>query len=58
MESAVKSGWTAAEQVLADAGFRVTLAKEPRAFDGIGALVRPVAAWSRGQRGQLASPSP
>jgi 15-cis-phytoene desaturase len=58
MEGAVKSGWTAAEQVLADAGCRVSLAKEPRAFDGIGALIRPVAAWSRGQRGQLASPSP
>jgi 15-cis-phytoene desaturase len=58
MEGAVKSGWTAAEQVLADAGCKVSLTREPRAYDGIGALVRPVAAWSRGQRGQLASPAP
>jgi 15-cis-phytoene desaturase len=44
MEGAVKSGWTAAEQVLAQTGCQVSLAREPRAFDGIGALVRPAAA--------------
>jgi squalene-associated FAD-dependent desaturase len=45
MEGAAKSGWTAAEQVLAAAGCDVRLAREPRGYDGIGALVRPVAAW-------------
>jgi 15-cis-phytoene desaturase len=48
MEAAAKSGWTAAEQVLADAGRQCRLAIEPRQFDGIGALVRPLTAWSRG----------
>jgi 15-cis-phytoene desaturase len=41
MEGAVKSGYAAAEQVLAETGCLVRLAREPRAFDGIGALVRP-----------------
>lgn len=42
MESAAKSGWTAAERVLAAAGCEVRLAREPRGPDGLGALVRPV----------------
>jgi 15-cis-phytoene desaturase len=48
MESAVKSGWMAAEQVLADLGRPAAIAREPRPYDGLGALVRPVAAWRRG----------
>lgn len=48
MESAARSGMTAAEQVLAEAGREMRLARDPRGYDGLGALVRPVSAWSRG----------
>jgi 15-cis-phytoene desaturase len=41
MESAVKSGFAAAEQVLADLGRPARIALAPRARDGVGAIVRP-----------------
>jgi 15-cis-phytoene desaturase len=58
MEGAARSGFTAAEQVLAQAGCAVRLGREPRAYDGLGALVRPLAAWRRGQRANLARLAP
>jgi 15-cis-phytoene desaturase len=48
MESAVRSGWDAAEQVLADLGRPGDIAKSPRGYDGIGALVRPLVSTARG----------
>jgi squalene-associated FAD-dependent desaturase len=48
MEGAVRSGWTAAEQVLADLGRPANIARSPRGFDGIGALVRPLVSVMRG----------
>jgi squalene-associated FAD-dependent desaturase len=48
MESAVRSGWTAAEQVLADLGRPANIARSPRGYDGIGALVRPLVSMARG----------
>jgi 15-cis-phytoene desaturase len=49
MEAAVRSGWSAAELVLADAGRPVKVALAPRRYDGMGALVRPMAAWWSGR---------
>jgi squalene-associated FAD-dependent desaturase len=43
MESAVKSGYIAAEEVLADAGRPGRIALGARPYDGIGAVVRPLA---------------
>jgi 15-cis-phytoene desaturase len=48
MESAVKSGFTAAEQVLASLGRPARLALQPRPYDGLGAVVRPLATGQRG----------
>jgi 15-cis-phytoene desaturase len=48
MEGAVWSGWTAAEQVLAELGRPARIAKSPRSYDGLGALVRPLASMARG----------
>jgi squalene-associated FAD-dependent desaturase len=53
MEGAVKSGFTAAEQVLAACGREVQLAIPSRTYDGIAGVVRSVAAGKRG-----VSPSP
>lgn len=47
MEGAVKSGFTAAQEVLADLGRPAAIAVAPRAYDGLGALVRPLAAPRR-----------
>jgi 15-cis-phytoene desaturase len=43
MESAVKSGYVAAEEVLADAGRPGRIALGARLYDGIGSVVRPLA---------------
>jgi squalene-associated FAD-dependent desaturase len=43
MESAAKSGYMAAEEVLADAGQPGRIALGARPYDGIGAVVRPLA---------------
>jgi 15-cis-phytoene desaturase len=48
MESAVKSGFTAAEEVLASLGRPARLALGLRPYDGVGAVARPLAAWQRG----------
>jgi 15-cis-phytoene desaturase len=50
MESAVKSGLTAAEEVLASLGRPARLAVPLRPYDGVGAVARPLAAWQRGTR--------
>jgi 15-cis-phytoene desaturase len=50
MESAVKSGFTAAEEVLASLGRPARLAVPSRPYDGVGAVARPLAAWQRGTR--------
>jgi 15-cis-phytoene desaturase len=50
MEGAVKSGFTAAEEVLASLGRPAQLAIGLRPYDGVGALARPLAAWQRGTR--------
>jgi 15-cis-phytoene desaturase len=47
MESAVRSGWLAAEQVLADAGSPRQLALPPRPFDGLAGLVSRATRWRR-----------
>lgn len=47
MEGAVKSGFTAAQEVLADLGRPAAIAVPPRAYDGLGAIVRPLAAPRR-----------
>jgi uncharacterized protein with NAD-binding domain and iron-sulfur cluster len=55
MEGAVRSGWLAAEQVLADAGISVSLALPPRQYDGLAGVVRRLTEWWRqwaGRRGQ------
>jgi 15-cis-phytoene desaturase len=43
MEGAVKSGYFAAEEVLADVGQPGRIALGARAYDGIGSMVRPLA---------------
>ncbi|CAH0247441.1 15-cis-phytoene desaturase [Massilia sp. Bi118] len=48
MEGAVKSGFTAAEQVLAERGQDVQLAIPSREYDGIAGMVRNAAAGKRG----------
>jgi 15-cis-phytoene desaturase len=48
MEGAVKSGFTAAEEVLAGRGQDVQLAIASRPYDGIAGMVRRVAAHERG----------
>jgi 15-cis-phytoene desaturase len=48
MEGAVKSGFTAAEEVLADRGEDVQLAIPSRVYDGIAGMVRRAAAHKRG----------
>lgn len=48
MEGAVKSGYMAAEQVLAGCGIGQRLAIEPRLYDGIAGMVRRMAARRRG----------
>jgi 15-cis-phytoene desaturase len=48
MEGAVKSGFTAAEQVLAERGRDVQLAIPAREYDGIAGMVRSAAASQRG----------
>jgi 15-cis-phytoene desaturase len=48
MESAVCSGFTAAEEVLEDLGRPAQIASSPRAYDGLGAFMRPLAAMARG----------
>jgi 15-cis-phytoene desaturase len=48
MEGAVKSGFTAAEEVLADRGEDVQLAIPSRVYDGIAGMVRRAAAHHRG----------
>jgi squalene-associated FAD-dependent desaturase len=45
MESAVRSGWLAAEQVLADAGSPRRLALPQRPYDGIAGLVNRATRW-------------
>ncbi|MFL6674554.1 MAG: FAD-dependent oxidoreductase [Massilia sp.] len=50
MESAVKSGWMAAEQVLAARGMPAQLAIPARQYDGIAGLVRRASAWRRAAR--------
>jgi len=50
MEGAVRAGWLAAEQVLADAGTPRTLALPPRPYDGLAGLVRRVTQWRRQDR--------
>jgi squalene-associated FAD-dependent desaturase len=52
MEGAVRSGWLAAEQVLADAGMPCTLAIPPRPYDGLAGLVRRVSQWQRRRTGR------
>lgn len=52
MEGAVRSGWLAAEQVLADAGAPRTLALPPRPYDGVAGLVRRVTQWRRQRTGR------
>lgn len=47
MEGAVRSGWLAAEEVLADAGMRQSIALAPRSYDGVAGLVRRVTQWRR-----------
>jgi uncharacterized protein with NAD-binding domain and iron-sulfur cluster len=47
MESAVMSGWLAAEQVLADVGSPRQLAHPPRLPDGLAGLVRRATRWYR-----------
>jgi 15-cis-phytoene desaturase len=53
MEGAVKSGFTAAEQVLAERGQHPQLALPSRTYDGIAGMVRSAVAGKRG-----VSPSP
>lgn len=48
MEGAVKSGFTAAEEVLAGRGQDVQLAISSRTYDGIAGMVRRIAAHQRG----------
>jgi hypothetical protein len=43
MEGAVKSGYTAAEEVLADTGQPGRIALGSRPYDGVGSVVRPLA---------------
>ncbi|MGZ5198662.1 MAG: hydroxysqualene dehydroxylase [Telluria sp.] len=43
MEGAARSGYTAAEEVMADAGRPGRIALDARSHDGIGAVVRPMA---------------
>lgn len=47
MESAVRSGWLAAEQVLAERGTPRRLAIPPRPYDGLAGLVRRTTQWYR-----------
>lgn len=55
MESAVCSGWLAAEQVLAERGTPHRLAFPPRPYDGLAGLVRRATQWYR--RRSTSSPS-
>jgi hypothetical protein len=48
MEGAVKSGFTAAGEVLADRGQDLQLAIPSRTYDGIAGMVRSVTASTRG----------
>jgi 15-cis-phytoene desaturase len=50
MESAVRSGWLAAEQVLAERGTPRVLALPQRPYDGLAGLVRRVTHWTRRHR--------
>ena len=51
MEGAVRAGWMAAEQVLADAGVQVSIALPPRPADGLAGLVRRITEWRRQRNG-------
>lgn len=52
MEGAVRSGWLAAEQVLAERGSPRALALSPRPYDGLAGIVRRVTQWRRLRNGQ------
>ena len=52
MEGAVRAGWVAAEQVLADAGMPAQLALPPRPYDGLAGLVRRITQWRRQRTGR------
>ncbi|WP_019142586.1 hydroxysqualene dehydroxylase [Noviherbaspirillum massiliense] len=49
MESAVRSGWLAAEQVLAERGSPRQIALPQRPYDGLAGLVRRATCWYRGR---------
>jgi squalene-associated FAD-dependent desaturase len=52
MEGAVRAGWLAAEQVLADGGMRVAIAIPPRPYDGLAGVVRWMTQWRRQRTGR------
>jgi len=52
MEGAVRAGWMAAEEVLADCGMRVSIAMPPRSYDGVAGIVRRVTQWRRERSGR------
>jgi uncharacterized protein with NAD-binding domain and iron-sulfur cluster len=55
MESAARSGWLAAEAVLAGLGKDVRLAVRPRETEGLPGIVRKVATRARARRGAMAT---
>jgi 15-cis-phytoene desaturase len=50
MESAVRSGWLAAEQILSTTGRPHRIALAPRAPDGLAGLVRRITVWRRARK--------
>lgn len=52
MEGAVRGGWMAAEEVLADSGRREAIAMPPRSCDGVAGLVRRFTQWRRQRSGR------